>query len=209
MEIYTIFSSSWSSNCYIITAKDKDGKNRAAVIDPSASVDRIATVLAAQDAMLDLIILTHGHFDHALNADELRDRSRAPLLIHKDDAEMLGDADKNAYRFFFGRDKRWRDADRLLRQGDELMLGEESIKVLSSPGHSKGSICLLCDGFILTGDTLFASGFGRYDLWRGDVEELKNSILSLRKLDRDLTIYPGHGQSEILGRALDNVAYYM
>lgn len=209
VDICTIFSKSWSSNCYIITAKDSNGNNRAAVIDPSASVDKIASLLADKDATLDLIILTHGHFDHVLNADELRDRSGAPLLIHESDAEMLGDGEKNAYSFFFGHDKVWRDADRLLHHGDELALGNEKIKVISTPGHSKGSICLLCDGFILTGDTIFADGFGRYDLWGGDVESLKRSIASLRELDRNITIYPGHGQSELLGHALDNVAYYM
>ena len=186
MEIYTISPRSWDSNCYIIVSESADGKKHAAVIDPSASVEKIAAVIADADASLDFIVLTHGHFDHVLNADELRDRSAAPLFIHESDAEMLGDGEKNAYSFFFGHNKVWRDADRLLHHGDELALGNEIIKIISTPGHSKGSICLLCDGFILTGDTLFADGFGRYDLWGGDFESLKRSIASLRELDRGI-----------------------
>ena len=177
-------------------------------MDPSVDAGEIISFISEKGAVLEMILLTHGHFDHIASLDTLRDMSGAPAYIHKDDNEMLGDGKKNAYAFFFGYNKKWRSAENLLEDGDILHLGSESIKVISTPGHSKGSICLLCSDKLITGDTIFASGFGRYDLHGGNVNELADSISSLRSFDRNLTIYPGHGDTAKLGNALDNVAYY-
>ena len=130
------------------------------------------------------------------------------IELYKDDAEMLSDGVKNAHSIFFSYDRKWRDADILLEDGDKITIGNETIEVISTPGHSKGSICLLCGDKLLCGDTLFANGYGRYDLHGGDFNQLINSLSALRDLDGKLTIYPGHGDSATLSHALDNVLYY-
>lgn len=203
MEIFCLTPRSFGSNCYVLLSGSS-----AAVVDPSVSADEITSIVAQKGAVIERIILTHGHFDHVDSLDTLRDKTLAPAYIHKDDAEMLSDGMKNAHSLFFGYAKKWRDAEFLLENGDEIVLGGEVIKVISTPGHSKGSICLLCGNKLITGDTIFASGYGRYDLHGGSISQLTDSLSSLRDLDRRLTIYPGHGGMATLGEALDNILYY-
>ena len=203
MEIYCLEPESFGSNCYVLLSGSS-----AAVVDPSVGANEIADFVAQKGATVERIILTHGHFDHVESLDSLRDLTSAPAYIHKDDAEMLSDGMKNAHSLFFGYNKKWRPAEELLEDGDEIALGDEVIKVISTPGHSKGSICLLCGDKLITGDTIFESGYGRYDLYGGNLSQLTDSLSSLRDLDRRLTIYPGHGGSATLGDALDNLLYY-
>ena len=204
LEIYDLFPGSWGSNCYILIS---DG--HAAVVDPSASAQRIIDFVKSKDATLDYIILTHGHFDHIMALDTLRDTTSIPAYVHKDDAEMLTDGKKNAYYFFFGQDKKYRPAEKVLCHGDKLTLGADTLEIISTPGHSKGSICILCrkDKIMLTGDTIFAESYGRYDLYGGDRTTLMNSLSSFHQYDRDITIYPGHGESAKLSYALDNLYF--
>jgi glyoxylase-like metal-dependent hydrolase (beta-lactamase superfamily II) len=208
LDIYNLSPASWGSNCYILISDGNDGTRHAAVVDPSADANKIISFIENKNATLDFIVLTHGHFDHVLSLDTLRDKTNAPAYIHEDDDEMLPDGQKNAYSLFFGVEKHWRPAEKLLDDGDMLKLGEDTIKVISTPGHSKGSICLLCEDKLITGDTIFANGYGRYDLHGGDADVLQTSLLSLRSLDEDLTIYPGHGGKSTLKIALDNILYY-
>ena len=202
MNIYTLIPKTFGSNCYILISED-----HATVIDPSVDAREIIRFLENRCAVLDKIILTHGHFDHIESIDTLRGEASAPVYIHKDDNEMLADGEKNAYAFFFGNDRSWKKADVLLEDGDEISIGNEKLKVISTPGHSKGSVCLLGDGFMITGDTLFANGYGRYDLHGGDADTLASSLSHLRQFDKNLTIYPGHGGTAKLGHALDNIYY--
>ena len=205
MELYNLFPGSWNSNCYVLISGEQGEKRTAAVVDPSADKDTILRFIQGKNAVLESIILTHGHFDHVESVDTLRDATDAVVCIHKDDNEMLSDGRKNAYAFFFGEDRRWRPAERLLEDGDQLSVGKETLKVISTPGHSKGSICLLCGNILITGDTIFANGYGRYDLHGGNPSTLRDSLLGLRKLDGNLTIYPGHGESARLADALDRL----
>ena len=205
MKIYRFFPDSWKSNCYVIISESA----HALVIDPSLDARRIVDFLKEKNAVLDTIVLTHGHFDHILTLDDLRRLTGATVCIHKEDNEMLSDGEKNAYAFFFGCDMKCKEADRTLDDGDLITIGDEQIKVISTPGHSKGSICLLGDEFMVTGDTIFSEGFGRYDLHGGNAAILKQTLTNLKKFDENLTIYPGHGESEKLGRALRNISYFL
>ena len=205
LDIYNLFSGSWGANCYVLISKDSQGKLHSAVIDPSAPAEKIASFLSEMSASLDYIVLTHGHFDHIMSLDELRALTHAPAYIHEGDGEMLTDGNKNAYSFFFGDDKKWLPANKLLKNNDELPLGDEKIKVISVPGHSKGSICLLCSDFIITGDTLFANNIGRCDLYGGNMMQLYSSLGKLSEYNKNLVIYPGHGEANTLGNALSNV----
>ena len=207
LEIYNLFPGSWHSNCYVLIGSDEDQRRKAIVIDPSADARDIVEFLKEKNARLEYIVLTHGHFDHIMTLDKLRDIANVPAYIHKDDGEMLADGEKNAYSIFFGEDKAYRPAEKTLQNGDVLTLGCDKLEIIAVPGHSKGSICLLNqkDGFLITGDTLFASGYGRYDLYGGNIQMLTHSLLYLRDLDENLVIYPGHGDCEKLGKALDNL----
>ena len=203
MKILPIAPYSFGANTYAIIS---DG--HAIIIDPSVTVGAITSAVVEEDAVIDAIVLTHGHFDHIAAIDTLREATGAPVYIHENDAEMLTDGAKNAFLIFFGRDRAYNPADRLLHDKDVISLGNSEIKIIHTPGHSKGSICLLCDGFLITGDTLFADTVGRCDLWGGSSSELAASLTRLRELDPSLMIYAGHGAPERLGIALDNSAYY-
>ena len=203
MEIFNLYPGSWGSNCYLLMAN-----GRAAVVDPSANAQTIVDALGEKGATLDFILLTHGHFDHIVSVDSLRDMTGAPLYIHEQDAEMLTDARKNAFFTFFRSHRTYRPAEKTLTNGDVLTLGGESIRVIATPGHSKGSVCYLCDDrFLITGDTLFAEGYGRYDLFGGNPKTLFETLDGMRKLPPQLPIYPGHGEPSRLGAALETILY--
>ncbi len=203
LNIQRIYPGSWGANCYLLSSA-----GHAVLVDPSADARALTELLEKEKLTLDAILLTHGHFDHIVSVDKLRDMTGAPLCIHENDAQMLGDAHKNAFFTFFGMHRTYRPAERLLHDGERLALGNEWIGVIHTPGHSMGSVCYLCnDEFLLTGDTLFEEGIGRCDLFGGSISELRQSLLQLRGLDQSLPIYPGHGESTLLGHALDTVIY--
>ncbi len=204
MHVVPVASPSFGSNTYLIVS---DG--HAFVVDPAVSTNAVFSAADAEGASLEGILLTHGHFDHILSMDILRDAAKIPVMIHKDDAEMLTDSKKNAFYTFFGKERAFRPADRLLKDGDELTLGKETIRVLHTPGHTLGSCCYLCGNELITGDTVFAEGYGRYDLYGGSETMLKRSLSALRSLNPRLRIYPGHGPHAFLGDALDTFAYFL
>ena len=97
MNILNLYPGSFASNCYILLSED----GHAAVVDPSENAHRILNTVKDLGATLDFILLTHGHFDHVLTLDELRDASGIPAYIHEEDNELLPDAEKNAFYYFF------------------------------------------------------------------------------------------------------------
>jgi glyoxylase-like metal-dependent hydrolase (beta-lactamase superfamily II) len=203
MIIKPICPYSFGANTYLLISG-----GHAFVVDPSTSVDALRSALDKENATLEGILLTHGHFDHTVAVDTLREALNIPLYVHKEDAEMLTNGKINGYYTFMGKECVHKAADKLFCDGDVLTLGNETIKVVGTPGHSKGSVCFLCDGFMVTGDTLFSNSIGRCDLWGGNEQQIKDSLIKLRSFDNGLTIYPGHGESALLGEALDNAEYY-
>ena len=197
--------SSVASNCYLIVSQGE-----ALVIDPSVSVEAIRQALLEQAARCTGIVLTHGHFDHMLSLDALRDVfPDTPVYLHRDDAELLSDGEKNAFALFFGEDRRWRPATHLLNDGDTIGLGGESVRVLHTPGHTPGSICLCCgEDALITGDTLFDGSYGRYDLYGGSLSALKASLHRLSMQNGQAAIYPGHGGSTKLSSALHAITFF-
>lgn len=205
MEIISLPTIGFASNCFIV----HNGKE-AFVVDPSISEKKIIKALNERNIKLKGILLTHGHFDHIWRAQELRDETGAPLYVHEFDNEMLIDADKNAYRTFTGNDFAIKCADVLLSDGDVLCLGNEKITVLHTPGHTKGSVCYDTGDSLLTGDTIFAEGFGRCDLYGGDMNSLKQSIQKLTEMAKreNRWIFCGHGENSTLRQATERLKYY-
>ena len=201
MKIRSICPDSFASNCYLLIEGDK-----ALVVDPSVPTRAISSALTAEGARCVGILLTHGHFDHILSLDECRDAyPDAPVYLHSQDAELLSDGQKNAFALFFGQDRAWRPADHLLTKDEIILLGDNRIKVLHTPGHTRGSVCYLCGDDLITGDTIFQSGYGRYDLYGGDYASLCSSLRSLTELSPTLRIHPGHGPTALLGDALSAI----
>ncbi len=200
MKIYCIDAQGFSSNTYIL-----ESNGEAFIFDPGVNENDIFKAIDRIGALPKGIILTHGHFDHILKLTEVREKYAVPVYIHESDAEMLTDSAKNAGSFFFDGDFVFDKAEHTFKDGDTLMLGGEEIKVLHTPGHTKGSCCFLFGKTMISGDTVFARGFGRYDLYGGDGSVLFGTLKSFRALDEDITVYPGHGESARLDVALENI----
>ena len=205
MEIISLSVIGFESNCFIV-----HNGAEAFVVDPSTSEQKILWALEKNGLNLKGILLTHGHFDHIFRAQELREATDAPLYVHELDAEMLIDSHKNAFATFTGGEFVVKEADILLHDGDEIPLGDEKIKVLHTPGHTKGSVCYDTGDSLITGDTIFAQGFGRCDLYGGDMSALKQSIQRLTEIAKNESrwIYPGHGNTSTLRQATENLKYY-
>ena len=193
MDIIKLKGLSYASNSYVIISGG-DG----AVVDPSVDVKEILNAL--NGAKLRYILLTHGHFDHILKLDALKCETKAEICIHKNDEEMLTDPELNASEFF-GIDLASLSADRALNDGDILQLGREIIEVIHTPGHTPGSVCYECGNDLICGDTLFTSGYGRYDLPGGDARVLFSSLKKLADRQDNPMIHPGHGASCLLADA--------
>ena len=202
MRIVTVKPDSFGANTYLLISG-----NEALVVDPSVSVSSIQRSALQEGAEISGILLTHGHFDHIISLDTLRDATGVDAYIHERDAEMLSDGEKNAFYTFFGRDRSYRPAERLLTDRSVIRLGDEEIRVIHTPGHTPGSLCYLCGDHLITGDTLFAQSYGRCDLWGGDIQLMRSSLERLSHLPKSTIIYPGHGESARLCDALDTVAY--
>ena len=182
------------TNCYIFT--DLDTKE-AVLIDPGSNGEgQIKSELEKHNLKLKCIINTHGHGDHISS----NRRFEAPIYIHRLDADFLENSELNLSATF-GLTIKSPPASRLLEEGDIIKVGDAGLKVIHTPGHTPGSICLLTDGAVFTGDTLFMGGVGRTDFPYGSEELLINSIKhKLLTLDDETVIYPGHGPISTIGK---------
>ena len=195
MIVQTLPVGPMQANCYVLGC-EKTGA--AIVIDPGDEGARIISVINEQKLQLKLIVNTHGHVDHIVANADLKEKTSAPLCIHSADADMLVNPQKNL-SFFIGAPVTSPGPDRLLAHGDILEVGELHLEVMHTPGHSQGSICLLGDDCIFTGDLLFAGGIGRYDFPGSSYTDLIDSLQKVIALDDALVVYPGHGPATTIG----------
>ena len=174
MKIIQIVVGPFLANCYVLI----DGIE-AAVIDPGGETKRIIDELDNNGAILKYIILTHYHLDHTLSALEVREKKVAKILIHENEKKFL--------KF---------TPDEFLTDKSKIKIGGVYLEVLHTPGHTEGSICLLGNGFIFTGDTFFKDGYGRTDLAGGSSIDLKESLQKLKQIMKPgMKVYPGHGNA--------------
>lgn len=185
-------------NCYIV---GDPSTRQAIVIDPGGDPDLITRRLAADDLAVTAIVATHAHFDHVLAAERIRELTGAAFLLHDDDKVLLGWM-RESVRLFLGEDSPPPPAvDGSAREGDLLKAGSTELEVVHTPGHSPGSIALVGEGAVFSGDTLFAGSIGRTDLPGGDARALLGAVRGkLFELDGSLAVYPGHGPATTLER---------
>ena len=200
MQIHNLCPGGYAANCYLVTEGDS-----ALLIDCTATAEVVTEALWRSGACLRAILLTHGHFDHILTLEAVKAATGAPVYLMSGDKDLPGDGRKNAYAIFFGTEHAYPAPDRLLEGGETLNFGELTVKALSTPGHTRGSAVYLVGDVAFTGDTLFAEGFGRFDLYGGDAAALAQSLSDLATLPRDTVIHPGHGGKAMLGAALDSI----
>ena len=178
------------ANCFILGC---ESTKEAVVIDPGDDADRILMELAKAGLKVKYLINTHGHFDHVGANKRMKEVTGAELAIHPDDEPMLNELSRSAMMFGLSAENS-PPPDIRLNHGDEIRFGKITLKVIHTPGHSRGGICLYTQGHLFAGDTLFAGSIGRTDLNGGDYDTLISSIKEkLLVLEPDTVVYTGHG----------------
>lgn len=192
MKIETIVVGPLGVNCYIVV----DPASRAGmVIDPGDDAAEIIRYIGQANIQVKYIVNTHGHSDHIGANAALKAATKAPLLIHAADELML----KNPLNYL-GETIVSSTADAFLKDGDILSLGGSQFKVLHTPGHTAGGICLQGDNVLFSGDSLFAESIGRCDLPGGNLNDLIGSLKTkVMALPDDVMVYPGHGPATKIG----------
>lgn len=196
MNVHAFTVGPLQSNSYLLA---DEVTREAALFDPGMESEAVADVLARERLTVTAIINTHGHFDHVFGNAYFKAKTGAPLLMHRADLDLVKRLEEQSLYFGF-RATPSPPPDRFLEEGDEVRVGGIRLRVLHTPGHSPGGICLVTDGTAFVGDTLFAGSIGRTDLPGGSAETLLTSIREkLLTLPDDTVIYPGHGPATTIG----------
>jgi len=189
MVIEQVMVGSMAVNCYIL---GDENSREAILIDPASNFDRISSIVVKNKFKISKIINTHGHFDHTSGNSFFVRKFGVNVYIHELDAPMLKSCINRIMDFFKG-GKLSPVKVELLKDGDIVKLGSEQIRVIHTPGHTPGSICLYWRGNLFTGDTLFTEGMGRTDFKGGSLAEIMESIKNkILTLPDDTVIWPGH-----------------
>lgn len=187
------------TNCYLLI---DEATNKAAIVDPGDEADRILTTFPLRDLEVEYIFLTHGHYDHTTAVPELHAAlPRAKVYIHKADANGAGThlfplAGQISDLHYYG-------------EGDKLPLGDLTVNVLHTPGHSPGSVVLQVEDVLFCGDTLFAGSCGRCDLRGGSFPQMLQSLKRLYELPGNYHVLPGHDTLSTLDREREGNIYMM
>jgi hydroxyacylglutathione hydrolase len=187
---------SLSANCYVVGSEIA---GEGMVIDPGGNAKDIFRAISNSGLDIKVIVLTHGHSDHIAALYDIQDRTGAEVAIHTADAQFLNG--RGSLSMMFGISYKTPDPpDRLLSEGDIINIGDLRFTVLHTPGHTPGSICLLTDDKVFTGDTLFYRGIGTTLMPGSSRRQLIDSILNrLMVLPGNTTVYPGHGRETTIG----------
>jgi len=161
------------------------------VIDPAAEIERIISEADSNGVTIKYIVNTHGHVDHISGNADMKERTGAGIIVHRDDADMLVSTPSTILRMFHARPSP--PADITVQEGDIITVGKIGLKVIHTPGHTPGGMSLYTPGYVFTGDTLFVEGLGRTDLPGGSWEIMHESIMNkLLTLPDDTVVLPGH-----------------
>ena len=192
MKIIKIPAGIYGVNCYILYCEEsKEG----IIIDPGGDVESILKIIEDKGIDIKSIVLTHGHGDHIGGVIELKEAFDLQVLIHKNDLIMVQDANINLSSSMAMGSVEFKP-DQLLNDGDIIEVGKYKIEVIHTPGHTPGCICLKIGKYLFSGDTLFKESIGRTDFIGGSFDDIIKSIKEkLFKLDDDVVVLPGHGDS--------------
>ena len=161
------------------------------VIDPADDIDEILAIADQQKITIRYILNTHAHVDHIMGNEEIKKKTGAKIIIHEEDAPLLTQIPRSMLSMFGGHPSP--PADLTVKEGDLIRVGDLTLKVLHTPGHSPGGMCLQGDQAVFTGDTLFVGGVGRTDLpggsWPLMLQSIKTKLLTLPD---ETIVYPGH-----------------
>jgi glyoxylase-like metal-dependent hydrolase (beta-lactamase superfamily II) len=185
------------TNCYLVYCEDT---KECVVVDPGADPEKIIHHIADLGLKPIILVNTHGHIDHVGANKDIKEKYDIPLCIHSADSNMLDNILASAIGSLLGA-KKSPKPDRFLDEGESISLGNSSLKVIHTPGHSPGSISLMGDEFLLSGDLLFCGGVGRTDLPGGSWDLLEDSIRNkIFILPDEMIVLPGHGPSTSVGQ---------
>lgn len=178
MRMRRIVCGNLESNCYVIY--QKEGRD-CFIIDPGYNPEKILKFIKENKLKVKGILLTHHHYDHVGAVNKIREMKECPVYLHREDLDMYRD-----------------EVDVALEDHDEILLEDEVITVLHTPGHTEGSVCFFSEKSKLafTGDTIFNVDLGRTDMKDGDPVKMQQSVRNvINRWDNEITIYPGHGDS--------------
>ncbi|MCS7151628.1 MAG: MBL fold metallo-hydrolase [Endomicrobia bacterium] len=192
--VYTFVVNEFATNCYIYR---DEFSQKVIIIDPGGEEKSIINFLQKNNFIPQYVVLTHGHYDHIKSLEEILDFYPVDVVIHEDELDLILDDSKNL-SLFLGQSC-IRDAEKInwlkVKDNDIIFCGEQKIKVIHTPGHTKGSICLYVeDKYLFTGDTLFCGSVGRTDFPTGDISQLDESLKKIFSLPDNTIFFPGHQQ---------------
>jgi hydroxyacylglutathione hydrolase len=189
------------TNCYLVYCGET---LECVVIDPGAEPERIIPAIVECGLKPVVILNTHGHIDHIGANRDIKDKFGIPLLIHPLDAPLLEKVQEFELSFFLGA-KESPPPDRLLEDGETVVIGRCGLEVIHTPGHTPGSVSFLGDKVLFSGDTLFSGGVGRTDLPGGSTRDLEVSIRErILRLPPDTVVLPGHGPWTTVGEETES-----
>lgn len=192
----------FTENTYIINEK-----RECFIIDPGTNFEEIVKYIEGKEFTVLGVLLTHGHFDHIFSLNDLVKKYQAPVYIHKNERDFLFDSNLNlssmTYKRFVLKDK---EIVSTVTGSDKIKLGHDSIKIIETPGHTRGGVCYHYKNYLFSGDTLFKGSVGRTDLPTSNKTALERSVnMLVSKLRDNTVVYPGHGHfTTILSEKLDN-----
>ncbi len=167
----------------------------ALVVDPAADQDLLLREAEKEGLIIKYIVNTHAHLDHTMGNKRMKELTDARIVIHERDAHALIHQPRHLMAMFGAEASP--PADVIVKEGDHVKVGEVSLKVINTPGHSAGSMCLYTEGIVVTGDTLFVGAVGRTDLDGGSWELLVSSIRDkLFTLPDSTVVLPGHNYGD-------------
>ena len=186
------------ANCHLIGC---ERTGLAMVVDPGGDTPLILDAIARLGLDVTHILNTHGHVDHVAANAEIKEATGARLLVHQADREMV--AQPHPFWASMVGGVQGYEPDGTLAEGDELHIGDLTVSILHTPGHTPGCVCMAVNSMLVTGDTLFAGSIGRTDLPGGSMSTLQNSLRRLvAEVPPETRLLPGHGPSSTMRHEL-------